>query len=1006
MTFIPNIYGKVSSENSKSSLSAAAFNEWQGQAQAGTLSDITLDASASAVDDQYTNRVIEIISGRAIGELALITAYVGASKVATAVFRIAPDSTSGFVIHKHSGRCQAQSLHSPCSIFLSTLASPFDEFYTKSYITITVPTLSGVATCMEVQSYNGASKEAKVSTAPSHMITSDTLYVVYGEGGTAASATASTLELQSSHGHSSIDNVYSGMLLEIYSGTGRSQHREISSYAASTRTVTVSPDWTATPDATSKYTIYGGWSGVLENVKDYAQMTASVSNESGERFILNARMSFDSGGQYTNEMVAQKTDRELSFVRMVAITASYARVRLIGMGTPVTGGIQTVYHTAKSREAIASADTPITSRSECALTKTVLAGNVSGGRFKDVAVSNEGSLLTEIVRPLSAFGELSAVHMTPISQTSFIYGLSDVITTFDAGIGVSVTTEGTVSTAQVQTIFLSAAETFPASGPGSYFWIYSGSGAQFYVWFDVGGGNADPAPGGTGLQVAIGGADAPSQVAAAASAAVDADPNFAASVLLGNIVQITNTASGDVSSIQPGTMPLTTTSSVTHDPLTSSALLTQAPAVGAYAVLQSERAIKYRPGQGVVCRFTCTFAAPAAGSAQIAGLGNQVSGLFFGYNDQSFGILHRKSGQPDIYKIQITAGAAAAGTILLTLDGVDFPIPVTAGTPAHNAHEMYINESLRHGNWLTDVVGDSLFVLSTTATGARSKSFSFSGNGVAGITALVSAVATGVAVENEWIFQNEWNIDKCDGYGAMPLVLNPLKGNVYQIQFQWLGYGALYFFIENPYTGQFAKVHVIRYANSNVVPSLTMPHMRSMFALWNSTGTNSMTIGTPSAAIFNEGSARVFDGVFSTSFTRITLTSSEEHVFSLKNNRIFGSKGNNTEMMIRAVTIANDSARGGTIRMYLNGTLGEMQFASVDSEQSSMSLSTLAEATIPSDGRLITTVPVAADSVADLGFIKDLNIIVHSMETLMFTVQRTSNTNIEVNISITWQEDR
>jgi len=61
------------------------------------------------------------------------------------------------------------------------------------------------------------------------------------------------------------------------------------------------------------------------------------------------------------------------------------------------------------------------------------------------------------------------------------------------------------------------------------------------------------------------------------------------------------------------------------------------------AVFQSRRPIKYRPGQGVVGRFTTVFTAGAASSTQIVGIGDDVDGYFFGFNGTAFGILHRNA---------------------------------------------------------------------------------------------------------------------------------------------------------------------------------------------------------------------------------------------------------------------------------------------------------------------------------------------------------------------------
>lgn len=68
-------------------------------ATAGAGTTITLDASASAVDDFYNNTIIFITGGTGVGQARFISDYVGATKVATVPTWITnPDNTSTFAI--------------------------------------------------------------------------------------------------------------------------------------------------------------------------------------------------------------------------------------------------------------------------------------------------------------------------------------------------------------------------------------------------------------------------------------------------------------------------------------------------------------------------------------------------------------------------------------------------------------------------------------------------------------------------------------------------------------------------------------------------------------------------------------------------------------------------------------------------------------------------------------------------------------------------------------------
>lgn len=71
-----------------------------GTAQAGGATTITLAAGASATDDAYNGLYVSLTGGTGSGQYALITDYVGATKVATvdATWTTNPDATTTYVV--------------------------------------------------------------------------------------------------------------------------------------------------------------------------------------------------------------------------------------------------------------------------------------------------------------------------------------------------------------------------------------------------------------------------------------------------------------------------------------------------------------------------------------------------------------------------------------------------------------------------------------------------------------------------------------------------------------------------------------------------------------------------------------------------------------------------------------------------------------------------------------------------------------------------------------------
>lgn len=72
----------------------------EGKAAAGGAASITFDAHASAQDSIYNLAEVSIVSGTGTGQTRRITAYVGATKVATIgeAWTVQPDATSGYVV--------------------------------------------------------------------------------------------------------------------------------------------------------------------------------------------------------------------------------------------------------------------------------------------------------------------------------------------------------------------------------------------------------------------------------------------------------------------------------------------------------------------------------------------------------------------------------------------------------------------------------------------------------------------------------------------------------------------------------------------------------------------------------------------------------------------------------------------------------------------------------------------------------------------------------------------
>ena len=137
------------------------------------------------------------------------------------------------------------------------------------------------------------------------------------------------------------------------------------------------------------------------------------------------------------------------------------------------------------------------------------------------------------------------------------YKISDIFSYVYTG-QISTTNTGAAATAEVFTIDTTGA--FATSTQGEYFVIYSANDATgYYVWNDTAGNGTtgDPAPPGlTEIAVDTSTATNDAQIATAIHLAIDALGDFSAPVPVGNVVTVTNAATGPTTNVNNSTATL------------------------------------------------------------------------------------------------------------------------------------------------------------------------------------------------------------------------------------------------------------------------------------------------------------------------------------------------------------------------------------------------------------------------------------------------------------------
>lgn len=298
------------------------------------------------------------------------------------------------------------------------------------------------------------------------------------------------------------------------------------------------------------------------------------------------------------------------------------------------------------------------------------------------------------------------------------------------------------------------------------------------------------------------------------------------------------------------------------------------PGTNTIIQVRSSEYTKYKPGLGLDTRFTAVFDSDnGIGITQYVGLYTPENSLTFGYFDASgFCIRYGRGGLQQVVDIDITAGTSNGNQISLNFGGTTVTTTgLTAGNTIVQAAAAITDAVTNTFNLNTYGWKVSYYRATTTATTytvrlirtySSSTNIAVSVTNAGGYTITgPNTIRNGLDVSYTYYPQSVWNIDTCLGTGTLQtryttnpsgFQLDPTKGNVYRIVFQYLGFGTLTFYVENPQTGVFMPVHQIKYSNSALIPSVTSPNYKLVFGIENTT-TTSVTLSCASLAAFIQG---------------------------------------------------------------------------------------------------------------------------------------------------------
>jgi len=415
--------------------------------------------------------------------------------------------------------------------------------------------------------------------------------------------------------------------------------------------------------------------------------------------------------------------------------------------------------------------------------------------------------------------------------------------------------------------------------------------------------------------------------------------------------------------------------------------------------------LKYRPGQGALARFTSVFTAGVADSQQVAGLITAENVFGFGYIGAAFGVIHAFNGEAETQELTITTPAAGGEDATITVDGTGFTVPLTAGTVQHNAFEIALSLDSQVVNY--NFTSNDDVVVSQALISGPMGSFAFSSS--TAVAAWVQETA-GVDPTINFTPQASWNVDPRINPGLDPEDilenLDPTKGNVYQIQYQYLGFGAIKFFLEDNDTGEFVLVHMIKFTNTSTLPSVNNPTFRIGWLCRNLGNTSNLTTAGSSAGIFIEGLARRDTPARSDFNDQLSVGTTLTNIASFRNRISFGGKVNRIPIFPSLVSASTQANKSAFFQLLANPTYGgDLDFSYIDKNSSVMEVAK--DSVSVTGGVVVGTVTVVNGSslLLRLNSGASQSTVLNPGNTLCIASQVSSGAAGDMQASLTWQED-
>jgi hypothetical protein len=421
-------------------------------------------------------------------------------------------------------------------------------------------------------------------------------------------------------------------------------------------------------------------------------------------------------------------------------------------------------------------------------------------------------------------------------------------------------------------------------------------------------------------------------------------------------------------------------------------------AAGSSATVASIRSVTYRAGVGFEWKGTLYIEDPADGNVCIGGLLGVTDSLGFGNNGLEFGAFRLHHGGCHIQDLTITAGTAASPEVAtVTIDGDAYTVSLGANLTTEGV-AYAVAESLgdQLAGWDFDSVGPTvvainIFVRDPVLIGA----FDYVGVDSAG-----AWIERQAGNDTETVFTPASKFSEMPGHEVSPGHLTPFK-----ITGQYLGGGALKYYIEDTDTGNYDLVHIDRYAGTEKRTSVRSPSFRVGINSTNFTNATPVKMLTASMQGALQGKVVIDSPSKSDNATTTLVDTVPTNIITIKNRFEFADTRSLAEVLLGLVVASSDSGKPVDVRIIKNASFG----APVDYQYKDINSSLVLVATdkvsvdITSGEQIGGTTFLSTSSPINL---RESNQFLAAGDTLTIAMNMTQGSASACSASLSWLEDK